>query len=111
MLVPAETIALLYKNRWRVELFFKWIKQHLHIKTFFGRNSNAVKSQIWIAVCVYLLIAILKKCFDLPLTLKEILHILSITIFEKMPFFQAFLPKNTELYTPPTDKQLLLFDL
>jgi hypothetical protein len=100
MFVPAETIALLCKNRWHVELFFKWIKQHLHIKTFFGRNSNAVKSQIWIAVCVYLLIAILKKRFDLPQTLNEILHILSITIFEKMPFLKHFCKKIQKYIQP-----------
>lgn len=71
MLVPAETIAKLYKNRWHVELFFKWIEQHLHVKSFFGRSDNAVRSQIWIAVCVYLLVSILKKRFDLPQSLNE----------------------------------------
>jgi hypothetical protein len=98
----------------KINSYYKKItKKHvfrssLNIKTFFGRNSNAVKSQNWIAVCVYLLIAILKKRFELPQTLNEILHILSITVFEKMPFLQAFLQKHTR---PPNCKQLLLFDL
>ena len=86
--LPALVIALLYKCRWPVELFFKWIKQHLRIKTFYGTSPNAVKSQIWIAICVYLLVAILKKAFRLSLDLNEILQILSITLFEQLPISQ-----------------------
>jgi hypothetical protein len=80
---PALTIAQLYKCRWQVELFFKWIKQHLRIKAFFGTSENAVKSQIWIAVSVYVLVAIIKKRLALPESLYEILQILSLTLFEK----------------------------
>lgn len=86
--LSAPTIAALYKCRWQVELFFKWIKQHLRIKRFFGTCENAVKSQIWIAVSVYLLIAILKKRLDSPLSLYTIMQILSVTIFEKTPINQ-----------------------
>ena len=93
--LPALTIAELYKCRWQVELFFKWIKQHLRIKRFFGTSENAVKSQIWIAVSVYLLIAILKKRLDSPLSLYTIMQILSVTIFEKTPLNQLL--KDSEL--------------
>ena len=93
MSVSAETIAELYKNRWHVELFFKWIKQRLHIKSFYGRSDNAVWSQLWISVCVYLMIAILKKHWNLPQTLSEILHILSVTPFEKCLFLRCFSEK------------------
>ena len=85
---PALTIAKLYKCRWQVELFFKWIKQHLRIKAFFGTSENAVKSQIWIAVSVYVLVAIVKKRLDLPASLYEMLQILSLTLFEKTPVNQ-----------------------
>jgi hypothetical protein len=111
MTVSAETIALLYKNRWHVELFFKWIKQHLHIKSFYGRSDNAVRSQLWISVCVYLMIAILKKRLALPQTLNEVLHILSVTPFEKMPISSVFFGKNTQIQTCTNPNQLLLFDL
>jgi IS4 transposase len=111
MTVSAETIANLYKNRWHVELFFKWIKQHLHVKSFYGRSDNAVRSQLWIAVCVYLLIAILKKRFNLPQTLNEILHILSVTPFEKMPISSVFFEKITQTGTCHNPNQLTLFDL
>ena len=83
--LDALTIAKLYKSRWQVELFFKWIKQHLRIKAFFGTSENAVKSQIWIAVSVYVLVAIVKKRLALPATLYEILQILSLSLFEKTP--------------------------
>ena len=83
--LDALTIAKLYKCRWQVELFFKWIKQHLRIKAFFGTSENSVKSQIWIAVSVYVLIAIVKKRLALPASLYEILQILSLTLFEKTP--------------------------
>jgi len=90
MTLPATTICALYKNRWQVELFFKWIKQHLRIKRFFGTSENAVKTQIWIAVSVYVLVAIIKKKLQLDASLYTLLQILSVTVFEKMPFQQAF---------------------
>lgn len=88
--LPALTIAQLYKARWQVELFFKWIKQHLRIKTFYGTSENAVKTQIWVAVCVYVLVAIVKKRLGLDHTLYTILQILSVGLFEKTPILQAF---------------------
>ena len=88
--LPAATICALYKARWQVELFFKWIKQHLRIKKFYGTSENAVKSQIWIAVSVYVLVAIIKKRLNLDASLYTLLQILSVTLFEKMPLQQAF---------------------
>lgn len=88
--LPAIAIARLYKCRWQVELFFKWIKQHLHIKAFYGTSENAVKTQIWIAIATYVLVAIVKKKMNLGLSLNEILQILSITLFENVPILQAF---------------------
>jgi hypothetical protein len=88
--LPALTICALYKSRWQVELFFKWIKQHLRIKRFFGTSENAVKSQIWIAVSVYVLVAIIRKRLNLQVSLYTLLQILSVTLFEKMPVQQAF---------------------
>lgn len=88
--LPAATICALYKSRWQVELFFKWIKQHLRIKKFFGTSENAVKSQIWIAVSVYVLVAIVKKRLNLDASLYTLLQIFSLTLFEKMPIQQAF---------------------
>jgi transposase len=88
--LPASTICALYKARWQIELFFKWIKQHLRIKRFFGTSENAVKSQIWIAVSVYVLVAIIKKRLHLDASLYTLLQILSVTLFEKMPLQQAF---------------------
>jgi len=89
MTLPAQTIADLYRCRWQVELFFKWIKQHLRIKAFYGTSENAVKTQIWIAISVYVLVAIIKKRMKLDLSLYTILQIFSITLFEKMPILQA----------------------
>ena len=86
--LPALTITEPYRRRWQVELFFKWIKQHLRIKAFFGTSENAVKSQIWIAVSVYVLVAIVKKRLNLPASLYEILQILSLTMFEQIPLDQ-----------------------
>ena len=108
--LPAATICALYKSRWQVELFFKWIKQHLRIKRFYGTSQNAVKTQIWIAVSVYVLVAIVKKRLDLDASLYTLLQILSLTLFEKMPILQALsqdLPT-----TEPSDigNQLNLFD-
>ncbi len=88
--LPALTIAALYKSRWQVELFFKWIKQHLRIKAFYGTSENAVKTQVWIAVSVYVLVAILKKKLDLPCSLYTILQILDVSLFEKKPILQLF---------------------
>src|ERR1035437_5541134 len=85
--LPALTIAQIYKCRWQVELFFKWIKQHLRIKAFYGTSENAVKTQIWIAVSVYVLVAIIRKRLRLEASLYQALQILSITLFEKMPIF------------------------
>jgi IS4 transposase len=84
--LPAPTIAQLYKCRWQVELFFKWIKQHLRIKAFYGTSENAVKTQIWIAIAVYVLVAIVKKRLHLEASLYTILQILSISLFEKIPW-------------------------
>lgn len=89
MRLPALTICLLYKHRWRVELFFKWIKQHLRLKCFYGHSPNAVKSQIWIAISVYVLVAIIKKRLKLEASLYTLLQILSVTLFEKMPLNKA----------------------
>jgi len=108
--LPAATIAELYRYRWQVELFFKWIKQHLRIKAFFGHSENAVKSQIWIAVSVYVLVAILRKRLHLEANLYTILQVLSVTIFEKIPLLQVLTDTekiNEQLETP---KQLNLFN-
>lgn len=108
--LPAVTVCALYKSRWQIELFFKWIKQHLRIKVFFGTSENAVKTQIWIAVSVYLLVAIVKKRLDLPGSLYTLLQVLSVTSFEKMPISQALQQNN---YTNPNlvpQNQLILFD-
>lgn len=111
MTLPAATICALYKSRWQVELFFKWIKQHLRIKRFFGTSENAVKTQIWIAVSVYVLVAIIKKKLQLEASLYTLLQILSVTLFEKMPLQQAF-PASEHI--PPKDmpcNQLNLFTI
>ena len=89
MTLPALTIAELYRCRWQVELFFKWIKQHLRIKAFYGTSENAVKTQIWIAISAYVLIAIIKKRMKIDLSLYTILQIFSITLFEKIPILQV----------------------
>ena len=110
-LLPAMTIALLYKARWRVELFFKWTKQHLRIKAFYGTSQNAVKTQIWIAVATYVLIAIMKKRLHLDQSLYTILQILSVTIFEKTPILQAFCDWGYGNDNSTLCNQLPLFDL
>ena len=107
---PAETIATLYKSRWQVELFFKWIKQHLRIKTFYGTSENAVKTQIWIAISVYVLIAIIKKRLKIDLSLYTILQVFSITLFEKMPILQAFTNDTYKNKITSNYIQLNLFD-
>ena len=108
--LPAITIADLYRCRWQVELFFKWIKQHLRIKSFFGTSENAVKSQIWIAVSVYVLVAIIKKRLKLPTSLYTILQILSVTIFENMSLNQILLGNEISYSEADLPKQLNLFD-
>ena len=108
--LPATTIAALYKSRWQIELFFKWIKQHLRIKTFYGTSQNAVKAQIWMAVSVYLLVAIMKKRLGIPLPLYTILQILSVSIFEKTPLVELFSPTNYKNLQPHAPNQLSLFD-
>jgi hypothetical protein len=109
--LPALTIAQLYRCRWQVELFFKWIKQNLRIKAFYGNSVNAVKTQVWIAVSVYVLVAILRKELKLDRSLSEILQILSVTPFEKTPIFQAL--STIAVPNPESDRhnQLNLFDL
>lgn len=108
--LPATTICALYKARWQVELFFKWIKQHLRIKRFFGTSENAVKSQIWIAVSVYVLVAMIKKRLNLDASLYTLLQILSVTLFEKMPLQQAFTTNAFEENQTKSSSQLILFD-
>jgi hypothetical protein len=109
--VPALTIADLYRYRWQVELFFKWIKQHLRIKSFFGITENAVKSQIWIAISIYVLVAIIKKRLNLKIELYTILQILSLTLFEKTPLDQLLMNSEKKYELDETTKQLNLFDL
>src|SRR3989440_1207122 len=109
--LPALTIALIYKSRWQVELFFKWIKQHLRIKKFYGTSENAVKTQIWIAVSVYVLVAIVRKRLDLEISLYQILQILSVTLFEKTPILQALQPPDSQNDLLDFANQLILFDL
>jgi hypothetical protein len=108
--LPAQTIALIYKCRWQVELFFKWIKQHLRIKAFYGTSENAVKTQIWIAVSVYVLVAIVRKRLELTASLYQILQILSLSLFEKTPLLQALQPSESQNDLPDQGKQLILFD-
>jgi len=109
-LLPALTIAELYRYRWRVEIFFKWIKQHLRIKSFYGTSENAVKTQIWIAISTYVLVAIMKKRLKIDLSLYTILQILSISLFEKMPILQALTADDYMDIITIGHKQLNLFD-
>jgi hypothetical protein len=108
--LPPITIAELYRYRWRVEIFFKWIKQHLRIKSFYGTSENAVKTQIWIAVSTYVLVAIMKKRLKIDLTLYTILQILSITLFEKMPILQAITTDGYRNKITSNHIQLKLFE-
>ncbi len=109
--LKAKDIAQLYKHRWKIELFFKWIKQHLKIKSFWGMTENAVKTQVWIAVSVYVLVAIAKKRFMLQQSLYEILQVLSISIFERMPINQLFQQTQLQYFKEQKDNQLTMFDL
>jgi hypothetical protein len=109
--LPALTIAKLYKCRWQVELFFKWIKQNLHIKSFYGTSDNAVRIQVWIAISTYVLVAIVRKELGLGRSLSEILQVLSLTLFEKTPIFQALSDEKPQDPEPLPPNQLILFDL
>lgn len=109
--LDAPIIARLYKCRWRIELFFKWIKQHLRIKAFFGTSPNAVKTQIWIALSIYLLVAIMKKELGLEQSLYEILQILSITLFQKELITQVLMKTKTQNKNVTDHNQLQLFNL
>ncbi|OAI10475.1 transposase [Methylomonas koyamae] len=109
-ILPSPTICALYKSRWQVELFFKWIKQHLRIKRFYGTSENAVKTQIWIAVSVYVLVAIIKKQLNLEASLYTLLQIFSVTLFEKIPINQALLVGQYKSDNYPEYNQLNLFD-
>lgn len=110
-ILPAITIAKLYKYRWQVELFFKWIKQHLRIKSFFGTSENAVKTQIWIAITIYVLIAIVKKKLKLDISLYTFLQILSVTAFETIDIFQLVTENSDEHSTFQDPNQLNLFEI
>jgi len=109
--LQATEVAQLYKNRWDIELFFKWIKQHLKIKSFWGQSENAVKTQVWIAVSVYVLVAIAKKKFMLKQSLYEILQILSLSIFERIHINQLFQQTQLQYFKEQNSNQLILFDL
>jgi transposase len=109
--LPAQTIADLYRNRWHVELFFKWIKQHLRIKAFVGTSPNALKTQIWTAMCAYVLVAIVKKRLNLDLSLYTILQILSVSLFEKKPILRAFSDPPRHIVEDVDHNQLQLFNI
>jgi len=109
-MLPPLTIAALYKNRWQVELFFKWIKQHLRIKKFLGNSENAVKTQIWCAVSTYVLIAIVKKELQIDASLYTLLQVLSISVFEKNELSSAFQGDELTTDSPDSANQLNLFD-
>lgn len=109
--IPALTVAELYRNRWRVELFFKWIKQHLKIKSFFGTSPNAVKTQIWIAISIYVMVAIIRKMEKIELNLYTILQIFSVSLFEKVPIYQLLTDGSIQTFDCDSRKQLILFEL
>jgi hypothetical protein len=109
--LPALTITQIYKSRWQVELFFKWIKQHLRIKTFYGTSENAVKTQIWIAVSIYVLVAIVRKRLGLKVSLYQLLQILSVTLFEQTPILQLLQPFDSRENLLDSTNQLILFEL
>jgi len=106
--LPALTIAHLYKCRWQVELFFKWVKQNLRIKHFYGTSPNAVKTQVWIAICVYVLVAIVRKEFGLEASLSQILQILSVNVFEQMPLAELIAKTGPQNEMTDCSKQLML---
>ena len=108
-LLPALTIARLYQSRWTIEVFFKWIKQHLRIKSFYGYSENAIKTQIWIAVSVYVLVAIAKKKLHAPLSLYTFLQVIGVTVFEKRPILQVFDHSSPDMEITDHANQLSLF--
>ena len=108
--LPALTIAQIYKQRWQVELFFRWVKMHLRIKAFYGTSENAVKTQIWIAVSVYVLVAIVRKRLDLDASLYQLLQVFSVTLFEKMPILRALQRDDSQNDLCDSGNQLILFD-
>jgi len=110
-LLPAEVIAQLYKSRWQIELFFKWIKQHLRIKAFYGTSENAVKTQIWTAISAYVLIALVKKRMNLDISLYTFLQILSVSVFEKVLIKQLVMNSVRTIQDTYTCNQLNLFEL
>jgi len=107
--IPAQTVADIYKQRWQVELFFKWIKQHLRVKAFYGTSPNAVKTQIWVALCAYLLIAVVKKRLNLTCTLYTFLQIIEVNLFEKKPILQVVSDALKHIQGQETSNQLNLF--
>jgi IS4 transposase len=109
--LPADTIADLYRSRWHVELFFKWIKQHLRIKAFVGTSPNALKTQVWTAVCAYVLVAIVKKRLNLDMSLYTILQILSVSLFEKTPILRALSNPPRQFGEGVDHNQLELFNI
>jgi len=109
--ISALTVAELYRNRWKVELFFKWIKQHLKIKSFFGTSPNAVKTQIWIAISIYVMVAIIRKMEKIELNLYTILQIFSVSLFEKVPIYQLLTDDSLQTFDCDSRKQLKLFEL
>lgn len=109
--VSAKTIADLYKYRWKIELFFKWIKQHLKVKVFWGRSENAVKTQICIAICAYLMVAILKKKLGIKRNIYEILQILSVSLFDKTPLLELFSGGEVQLPAESVGNMASLFDI
>jgi hypothetical protein len=108
--LPALTVAQLYQQRWQVELFFRWLKQPLRIKTFYSTSANAVRTQLWVAVCVYALVALLKKRLGIDATLYEILQILSVSVLEKTPVAELFQALRSQNESSPLSNQLLLFE-
>lgn len=108
--ISASLIAELYKSRWKIELFFKWIKQHLRTKQFYGTSFNAVKTQVWIGICVYVVVAILKKRFNIPYSLYNILQIISVTVFEKVPIYQLVNKESYRNTDVDYSNQLTIFD-
>ena len=108
--LPAFTVTQLYKCRWQIELFFKWIKQHLRIKSFYGNSKNAVKTQVWIAISIYVLIAIIKKRLNLDITLYTFLQIISVSVFEKVPILQLVTNSDYKIQDDPLCNQLKLFN-
>ena len=111
MVLSASMLATLYRYRWRIEVFFRWIKQHLRIKVFWGESENAVKTQIWAALCTYLLVAIMKKRLNIQQKMHEILQVLSVSVFDKTPVNQLFTETGIQKQSEAGYNQLSIFDL